>query len=186
MKLSAWAKSKGISRMTAYRMFRAGTLPVPSEQLPTGTIVVLPPTEAEFVIYTRVSSGDQKADLDRQVARLSEYAAQQGLIVREVVKEIGSGLNGHRKALLRVLRSPRHLLVEHRDRLCRFGFEHLQAALGQAGRSIVIADPKEIEDDVVRDLHEVIVSLCARLYGKRAAKNRAARALKAIEDTSCE
>lgn len=181
MKLSAWAKSKGISRLTAYRMWRAGTLPVPAEQLPTGTIVVLPPTTAEFAIYARVSSGDQRGDLDRQVARLSEYAAVNGLLVREVVKEIGSGLNGRRKALLRILRSPRHLLVEHRDRLCRFGFEQLQAALGQSGRSIVVSDEREVEDDVVRDLHEIIVSLCARLYGKRAAKNRADRALKAIQ-----
>ena len=181
MKLSAWAKSKGISRMTAYRMWRAGTLPVPAEQLPTGTIVVLPSTEAEFTIYARVSSNDQRTDLDRQVARLSEFAAQNKLIVHEVMKEIGSGLNGHRKALLRLLRSPRHILVEHRDRLCRFGFEQLQAALGQAGRSILVADDHEVEDDIVRDLHEIIVSLCARLYGKRAAKNRADRALKAIQ-----
>jgi predicted site-specific integrase-resolvase len=102
-------------------------------------------------------------------------------LVREVVKEVGSGLNGHRKALLRVLRSSMHLLVEHRDRLCRFGFEQLQASLQQAGRSIVLIDEKEVEDDIVRDLHEIIVSLCARLYGKRAAKNRADRALKAIQ-----
>jgi predicted site-specific integrase-resolvase len=167
--------------MTAYRMWKAGILPVPSEQLPTGTIVVLPPTEAEFAIYARVSSGDQRADLDRQVARLSEYAAQNTLVVREVTKEIGSGLNGHRKALLRLLRSQRHILVEHRDRLCRFGFEQLQAALEQAGRSIIVVDDQEVEDDIVRDLHEIIVSLCARLYGKRAAKNRADRALKAIQ-----
>jgi len=181
MKLSAWAKSKGISRMTAYRMWRAGTLPVPAEQLPTGTIVILPTTNKEFAIYARVSSNDQRADLDRQVARLSEYAAQNNLIIKEVIKEIGSGLNGHRKALLRLLRSPSNLLIEHRDRLCRFGFEQLQAALSQAGRSILLVDEHEVEDDIVRDLHEIIVSLCARLYGKRAAKNRADRALKAIQ-----
>lgn len=74
-----------------------------------------------------------------------------------------------------------NLYVEHRDRLCRFGFEQLQAALGQAGRSVIVADDHEVEDDIVRDLHEIIVSLCARLYGKRAAKNRADRALKAIQ-----
>ncbi|MFN3395151.1 MAG: IS607 family transposase, partial [Candidatus Thermochlorobacter sp.] len=62
-----------------------------------------------------------------------------------------------------------------------FGFEQLQAALNQAGRSIIVVDDHEVEDDIVRDLHEIIVSLCARLYGKRAARNKANRVLKAIQ-----
>jgi putative resolvase len=181
MKLSAWAKSKGISRQTAYRMWRTGTLPVPAEQLPTGTIVVLPPKEKAFAIYARVSSSDQRQDLDRQVSRLSRYAVEHGLRVDAIITETGSGLNGHRRKLITLLRSDRCILVEHRDRLCRFGFDHLRTALEQAGRSIVVVDPSEVEDDVVRDLHEVIVSLCARLYGKRAAKNRAQRAMQAMQ-----
>ena len=59
-------------------MWRAGKLPFPAEQLPTGTILVHPPvtaTEGGVALYARVSSSDQKADLDRQVARLAEFAA---------------------------------------------------------------------------------------------------------------
>ena len=109
------------------------------------------------------------------------FAEKHKLPVVDTVTEIGSGLNGNRKRLQAVLSTtPHHILVEHRDRLCRFGCDYLQASLKQSGRSIVVADPNEVPDDMVRDLHEVIVSMCARLYGKRAAANKAARALAEI------
>jgi len=63
----------------------------------------------------------------------------------------------------------------------RFGIEYVEAALAASGRSLVVIDPEELKDDIVRDLHEVIVSLCARLYGKRAAKNRAKRAIETLQ-----
>lgn len=63
----------------------------------------------------------------------------------------------------------------------RFGFEYVQSTLAAQGRSLMVMDQAELADDVVRDLHEVIVSMCARLYGKSAAKNRAARALSALQ-----
>lgn len=180
MKLAQWARENGLTRMTAYKLFHTGNLPVPAVQLATGTILVTPPknTDRQHVVYARVSSADQRADLDRQVARVMEYASQQQLSVVETVAEIGSGLNGHRKRLKRLLAmTPHHILVEHRDRLCRFGFDYLEEALRQAGRQILVVDPGEVTDDIVRDLHEVIVSMCARLYGKRAAANKAARAI---------
>ncbi len=132
-------------------------------------------------MYARVSSADQKADLDRQVARLSEFAAINRLRVVEVVREIGSGLNGHRRAMIKILRNPliNTIIVEHRDRLMRFGIEYIEAALAAQGRKLIVVDPEEMKDDIVRDLHEVIMSLCARLYGKRSAKNRAKRAVEA-------
>jgi predicted site-specific integrase-resolvase len=73
------------------------------------------------------------------------------------------------------------IVVEHRDRLMRFGFEYVEAALAAQGRRVVVVDGAEITDDIVRDLHEVIVSMCARLYGKRAAKNRAKKAIEVIQ-----
>ena len=184
MKLSVWAKEQGISYKSAWRMWKLKQLPVPAEQLPTGTVIVHPPAsliEGGAALYARVSSADQKADLDRQIARLSEFAALHRLTVIEVVKEIGSGLNGHRRAMLRILRNPavHTVVVEHRDRLMRFGFEYVEAALLAQGRTLTVIEPDEMKDDIVRDLQEVIVSLCARLYGKRSAKNRAKRAIEA-------
>ena len=76
MKLSVWAKEQGISYKTAWRWWKAGTMPVPVEQLPSGTVIV---HESKVIsggvaLYARVSSADQKTDLDRQLARLLEFA----------------------------------------------------------------------------------------------------------------
>jgi predicted site-specific integrase-resolvase len=183
MKLSVWAKQQGITYKTAWRMWNDGRLPVPAHQLPTGTVILDVPEQASIgvALYARVSSADQKADLDRQLARLSEYAAKQRLVVVDAVKEVGSGLNGHRRNMIRLLRNPQvnAIVVEHRDRLMRFGIEYVEAALAAQGRRLIVVDQSEVTDDIVGDIHEVLVSMCARLYGKRAAKNRAARALAA-------
>ena len=95
----------------------------------SGTIIVHAHGIAQGVaISARVSSADQKADLDRQIVRLTEHAMREHMVVVDVVREIGSALNGHRPALLRLLRNTetRTILVEHRDRLMRFGFETLR------------------------------------------------------------
>lgn len=193
MKLSSWAKLQGVSYKTAWRMWKAGTLPVPAEQLATGTVIVhaekSTDTGNDAVLYARVSSSDQRADLDRQVARLATFATEKGLRVAEVVKEVGSGLNGHRRGLMRLLKSPavKTLVVEHRDRLMRFGFEYVESALAAQGRAVLVMDAEEVKDDLVRDVTEVLTSLCARLYGKRAAEHRAQRAVKAMQEAmQCE
>jgi putative resolvase len=95
------------------------------------------------------------------------------------VTEVGSGLNGNRRKLHRVLSDPAVavIVVEHRDRLARFGVEQLESARSASGRRLVVLDPQETTGDLVRDITEVLTSMCARLYGQRAAKNRAARAV---------
>ena len=126
MKLSQWAKQQGISYTTAWRMWKGGRLPVPAEQMPTGTVIVHAedPKMAGVALYARVSSADQKSDLDRQMARLTEFAVANRLPIDDAVKEVGSGMNGHRRGLLRLLRDPKAqtIIVEHRDRLMRFGW----------------------------------------------------------------
>ena len=136
------------------------------------------------MLYARVSSADQRDDLDRQAGRLAEWATQQGLLPSAVIKEVGSGLNGSRAKLLRVLADPKVgvVIVEHRERLCRFGFEYVEAALGARGGEVLVVDDHELEDDLVRDITEVMTSLCARLYGRRSAKRRAERALAAARE----
>ncbi len=76
--------------------------------------------------------------------------------------------------------------MEHRDRLARFGVEYLEAALSAQGRRIVVTDTGEPEYDLVRDTIEVLTSLCARLYGRRGARNRAMRALTATKTSGAE
>jgi putative resolvase len=131
------------------------------------------------VAYCGVSSAGQKSDLDRQVAGVVRGAIVLGLTVAEVVTGVGSGLNGCRRKLYRVLSDPAVsvLVVEHRDRLARFGARHLQAALAACGRRLVVLDPEEATSDLVRDIAEVLTWMCVRLCGQRAAQNRAARAI---------
>ena len=187
MNLAAWAESVGVNRHTAYRWFREGTLPVPAERVGRLILVRTAPAgegaAGGVVIYARVSSHDQRADLDRQVARVTVWATEQGLTVRQVVTEVGSGLNGKRPKLRRILSDSdaKVIVVEHRDRLARFGMEHLEAALAAQGRRIVVADPGETTDDLVRDMIEVLTSMCACLYGRRGARNRAMRAVTATK-----
>ena len=184
MKLSAWAKANGLTYKTAWRMWRDGRLPIPAEQLPTGTVIVHPPPapSAEAVaLYARVASADQKADLERQLGRLADDASRERLTVIRSVSEIGSGLNGHRAKVMRLLADPavRTIVVAHRDRLARFGAEYNEAALAAGGRKLVVVDQAERKDDLVQDMVDVLTSFCARLYGRRAAKNRAEKALAA-------
>jgi len=78
------------------------------------------------------------------------------------------------------------IVVEHRDRLARFGAEYLEAALCASGRSLVVVDPGEMHDDLVADMIDVLTSFCARLYGRRSAGRRARKLAASLEEcTSC-
>jgi len=188
MNLAVWAARNGVARVTAYRWFHAGLLPVPAQRV--GRLILVNDAVAETArhgrtaVYARVSSADQKADLDRQVARVTAWATAEQISVDKVVTEVGSALNGHRRKFLALLRDPTvsRIVVEHRGRFCRFGSEYVEAALAAQGRELVVVDSAEVDDDLVRDMTEILTSMCARLYGKRAAANRAQRALAAAAD----
>lgn len=161
-------------------------MPVPVVKTPTGRYLVLTESAhpgAGVAVYARVSSADQKADLDRQVARLTEWATGSNLAVARVVSEVGSALNGARPKLKRLLADPdvSVIVVERRDRLARFGVEYIEAALSAQGRTVRVVDEGEVHDDLVRDMTDVLTSFCARLYGKRAARNRAKKALAVVQ-----
>jgi predicted site-specific integrase-resolvase len=180
--LATWAECNGVARVTAYRWFHAGVLPVPARKV--GRLILVEPASGtgpvtRTAVYARVSSADQKADLDRQVARVTVRATAVQIPVEKVVVEVGSALNGHRHKFLALLRDPTigRIVVEHRDRFCRFGSEYVEAALAAQGRELGVVDSAEVDDDLVRDMTEILTSMCARLYGKRAAQNRAKRAL---------
>ena len=183
MNLTEWARQQGVHPQTAYRWFREGTLPVPAVRINSRSVLVSPdaPTQAPttYGLYARVSSHDQKDDLDRQVARLTSWAADAGGQVVRVEAEVGSGMNGSRTKVRRMLADPKvtAVVVEHRDRLGRMNTELIEAALSAHGRRLVVLDDGEVDDDLVRDMVEVLTSFCARLYGRRSARNRALKAV---------
>lgn len=185
MNLKEWAASQGISYATARRWHESGKLPVPAYQ--AGRLIVIgepSPSGAAGItaVYARVSSAGQRPDLDRQVARVTAWATARNLSVDRVVTEVGSAVNGHCRKFLALLRDPSVtvIAVEHRDRCARFGAEYAEAALAAQGRRLAVADPAGADDDLVRDVTEILTSACARLYGRRAAADRAARAVAAL------
>ena len=114
-----------VNPQTAYRWFREGALPVPAVRVNQRTVLVSPDAATEpaaaYGVYARVSSHDQREDLDRQVARLTTWAADaDGQMVR-VEAEVGSGMNRSRAKVRRLLGDPKvtAVVVEHRDRLGR-------------------------------------------------------------------
>lgn len=185
MNLATWAQRNGVGWVTAYRWFRAGLLPVRARRVGRLILVDEPGGDAclhrRTAVYAWVFSAGQKSDLDRQVARVTAWATAEQISVDRVVGEVGSALNGYRCKFLALLgdRSVHRIVVEYCDRFCRFGSEYVQAALAVQGRELVVVDSAEVDDDLVRDMTEIRTSMCARLYGKRAAQNRAKRAVAA-------
>jgi putative resolvase len=111
-------------------------------------------------LYARVSSHDQKSDLNAQVARLTEWASSTGQVVVLVEAEVGPGMNGHRSKLRRLLSDPRvtTVVVEDRDRLARMDAELVEAALLADGRQLVVLEDGEVEDDLVPHMVAVLTS----------------------------
>lgn len=186
MKLTEWARANGVHPKTAYRWWREGILPVPARKVGPRTILAdtaVGDSVGGVGLYARVSSHDQREDLERQVARISDWAAKAGTRVVRVESEVGSGMNGARPKARRLLADPgvSVVVVEHRDRLGRMNTELVEAALAAAGRRLVVLDEGEVTDDLVRDMLEVLTSFCARLYGRRSARNRAEKALRCAE-----
>lgn len=193
MKLSTYARKLGVSYDTAWRWFRDGQ--IAGYQADTGTIIVTepvptespssPPVEQKIAIYTRVSAAENKSNLETQAGRLQDYCAAKGWRVNQVVKEIGSGVNDNRPKLMKLLTDPgvTLIVVEHKDRLTRFGFNYLEQLLAMQGRRIeVINQAENGKEDLVQDFVSIITSFCARLYGQRRAKRKTERILAELEN----
>ncbi len=186
MRLSQYAKKMSVSYKTAFRWWKAGRLD--AYQLDTGTIIVRDPLpEADqakgIALYARVSTQGQKADLDRQVERLKTYAASRGYQVTKIVQEIASGMNDTRPKLLKLLTDPQigKIVVEHRDRLTRFGFVYIEQLLAMQGRSLEVMFPTDTTHDLVDDFIAVITSMASRIYGRRHSKERAEQIKQCVE-----
>ncbi len=187
MKLSQYARQQGISYSTALRWWHQGA--IRGYQAPSGTIVVdplaqPPPKEARVVIYARVSSPEHREHLERQVERLTHYCATRGYHVAQVVKEIASGVNDSRPKLLALLKDQQasRIVVEHKDRLTRFGFRYLETLLELQGRTIEVVNVAENDkEDLIADLVVIVSSFTARLYGQRLAKRKTERIVQELQ-----
>ncbi len=173
-------------------MWKRNAIPHRTEQFDTGTIIVhLDDGEAhpgmKAAIYARVSSAENKNNLDAQAERLTQYANAKGYQVALVVKEVGSGLNDQRKKLDRLLRRNGDdiRIVEHSDRLARFGVRYIAALLERNGVILEVVNTAENQqDELMQDLVAIVTSFAARLYGQRRAKRKTEKIVKELQDAA--
>ena len=175
VKLSKYAKLTGVSVRTLWRRINDGSLSV--ERSPSGRIFVEIQEEvvnnSSVCIYARVSSSENKDNLEKQRERLISYCNAKGYKVTKIVTEVGSGLNDERKKLEAILldKSISLIVVEHKDRLARFGLNYIKKLLELDNRSIEIVNPQSNdEDDLMQGFVSIITSFVARLYGRRRSK----------------
>jgi predicted site-specific integrase-resolvase len=188
MKLSDYAKQHGVRYETAWRWFRDGK--IKGRRVGKHTILIdedMPEQslfQEKVAVYARVSSAENKSNLDSQAERLSAYCAAKGYQIAKVVKEIGSGVNDSRPKLLAMLadQSINLIVVEHKDRLTRFGFRYIETLLKGQGRSIEVVNGAENgTEDLLADLVSIIYSFCARLYGQGRAKRKTEKIVAELE-----
>lgn len=186
MKLSVWAKKQGISYRSAWNMFHSGLLP-DAYKLPSGTIII--PNEEclknEYnVVYARVSSSENKSNLDSQADRIVSFCNAKGWIVNEIIKECASGINDNRPKLKKVLQNKQvtRIIVEHKDRLTRFGYEYIKTLFN--GEIVVINESINNKEDLISDFTSIITSFCARIYGQRRAQRKTEQLIKELENDS--
>ena len=189
IKISAAAKELGVSIETLRRWEASGKIEV--ERTPNGhrrfdlgKLRRLAPRKIKLetkstLAYARVSSHDQKEDLVRQVGMLESFCAANGWKY-EIIQDLGSGLNYQKRGLRDLIRSicsgeVGRLVITHKDRLLRFGAELIFSLCEHFGTEVVIINASEdvtFEEELGKDVLEIITIFSARLYGSRSRKNK--------------
>ena len=138
-----------------------------------------------FAFIAGGSSSENKDNLKRQAERLKEYAIVRGYQIYKIVEEVGSGVNDNREKLNQLLKDKGYnkLIIEHKDRLTRFGFNYISILFNEIGKEIeVVNESKNNKEDLVQDFISVITSFCARIYGLRRSKRKIERIIKELKD----
>lgn len=185
--LSKYAKENGIKYRAAWNRYKAGKI-LGAYKDEFGKILIpedLPNRPINVVCYARVSSSQNKSNLDMQADRIMKFANLNGLPVSQVIKEIGSGLNDSRKKLLKILSdaSVTHIVVEHKDRLTRFGFNYLETWMNGRGTKIVVINQVNTDkEDLMQDFVSLVTSFVARLYGLRRSRRKTERLIAGLRN----
>ena len=180
------AKRLGVSTMTVRRWIKAGKI----KAYQIGREFRIPESEVlrllegklpdKVVIYARVSSRDQKEDLERQVEYLKNYCSTKGYQVTKILTDISSGLNENRKGLKKLFKLVESgeitkVVITYRDRLTRFGFKYLEQYFNSHGVEIEVIfndEEKTPEKELVEDLLAIVTSFAGKLYGARSHKKK--------------
>lgn len=193
IKITEAAKMLGVNPWTLRRWVYAGKAPsiksesgrvfIPEWWIAEQTGSAAPRTDVRCALYVRESSSENKAALASQKAGLEQYAKAKGYRIAHTVCEIGSGVNDERKKLHALLKKRDFdvLLVEHKDRLSRFGFRWFESLA--PFRIEVINTAENRVNDLMEDLVAILTSFSARLYGKQSGRKKTQAAIEALEKT---
>jgi len=188
VKLSEYAKLHSVTYRTAWNWYKAGKIKNAFKDEYGNVLVEIEeetPFENKAAIYARVSSNENKSNLEAQTERLKQYAIAKGYQIVHIVKEVGSGVNDNRKKLLKLLQQDDYgiLLVEHKDRLTRFGFNYIKTLLEKDKKRIeVVNEAEDDKSDLMQDLVSILYSFNARLYGLRRSKRKTKKIIKCLEE----
>jgi predicted site-specific integrase-resolvase len=170
------ARENNVQYRTVWNWVQQGK--VKTERTTTGRLLIIedePIKPTSVAVYCRVSSSENKSNLDRQKQRVLDYCAAKGYKVEYVMCEIGSGLNDKRHKLEKLLQdtSITKIVVEHADRFSRFGRSYIELLLKTQGRELEIINTADNDrDDLMQDFVSIITSFTARLYGQRRSKRK--------------
>lgn len=133
----------------------------------------------KIVIYTRVSTSNQKDDLKNQVEFLRQYANAKGIIVDEVIEDYGSGLNYNRKKWNKLIdecmeNKVKTIIISHKDRFIRFGYDWFERFLSKFEVSFIIVNNESLspQEELVQDIISILHIFSCRIYGLRKYKNK--------------
>ena len=176
-KLSEYAKDMGVVYRTAWNRFKQGKIKGAIQDGNGNILVPLFPSKEfqEAALYARVSNSGRKKDLEMQMDRITSFAVNNGYKIKYSYQEIASGMNDSRQQLEKLLLKDGWdvLIVEHKDKLTRFGFNYLKLLLNKMGKDIIVINETENDkEDILNDLISIIYSFSARIYGLRRKKSK--------------
>ena len=186
VKIGEASKILGVNPQTLRRWEEGGVIQ-PAKRTPKGTrlyslqeLLGANDLAHPTIAYARVSSSDQKEDLERQHAVLEAFCNKNGWKPTEIIRDLGSGMNYNKKGLLRLLELLVHgqisrLVLTHKDRLLRFGAEIVFRICELKGIEVVIINKGEqpsFEEELTRDVMEIMTVFCAKLYGRGSHKSK--------------
>lgn len=188
--LKKYSERIGLQYNTVWKHYKAGKIPGAFKYEGSVLVPITPEPgdntpKNRAATYARVPSSQNKDNCETQSQRLYNYAVNSGYQVVKQVKEYASGLNEKRPKLWKLLDSHSEwdvLIVEHKDRLTRFGFSYIERLIESYGKEIIVINlTDEKEDDLLEDLVSIITSFTARIYGQRRSKRKTEKIIAELE-----
>lgn len=198
IKPSEYANMMSLSKKTVYVHFHNGSIPGYQDKN-TGTIYLENPEFnqdankddhlTKVVLYARTSSSQNKQLVEDQLDHLRQYATSKGYTIVREIKEFGSGLNDNRRQLNSLFDDSSFdiIIVEHKYRLTRFGFNYLEHLFNNNNQKIeVINHVDNADEDIIDDFKSIITSFCSIIYGKRRSKCKSTKMIGELNENNSD